>query len=289
MSIEVSFRQKGMFKKSLPLDVIIGKNLKYGNYDGWRIEPDVLGETEFVAYHPAHIGRGFSVIWKQGEKNKVELRLLTPACDEEVEDFYECIARIGECWKNCEIQVDGVDKSLTECLEGKAHMLDWNRSIIASLGEDQDQRPLVLFGAFWPISLTAEDRQKVSQSSAAFRDYMHQKQSMDVYYAKPRFYQDEQGVFGAYTCTEETRSIFPTKAELPFWADKSLQVDRWKISLFSITVDDVVGIIDYEQFVQRIPENKKHPYDADHILVEPLELEVLEQIAGLLNTKKREG
>lgn len=283
MSIEISVKQKGIFnKKPLPLDVILGESLKYGYYDGFRLERDTLGEKDFVAYHPGHIGRGISVVWKQGEKSKVDLRLLTPACDEEVEDFYECVTRIAKFWENSVVEVEGNPGSLEECLNGKEHMLDWNHDVIAGLREEKslEQAPLILMGAFWPISLSAEDLQQVSQGSAAYRDYMHQKQSMDVYYGVPRFYKDEQGLFGAYTCSEDTRSIFPSKAQLPFWADKSLQVDRWKISLFSFTVNDVIGIIDYEQFLKSIPEDKKQPYDADHILVEPLGWEILMQMAG---------
>ncbi|MDE7254122.1 MAG: DUF4299 domain-containing protein [Acetatifactor sp.] len=283
MSIEVSIKQKGIFRKPLPLDVILGKSLKYGNYDGFRLDFDKLGETEFVAYHPGHIGRGITVTWKQGEKNAVDLRLLTPASDEEMEDFYECIARIVRFWKNSVVEVEGVPKSLEECLEEKEDLLKGNQSFIANLfGEmiNRGQVPLVLPCAFWSISLSEEDLQRVSQGSASFRDYMHEKQNMDVYYAKPIFCKDEQGVFGTYACTEETESIFPAKAAPPFWADKSLQVYRWEIALFSTTEDAIVGTVDYEQFLKSVPEDKKQPYDADHLLIAPLDLTLLKQIAG---------
>ncbi|MCM1089293.1 MAG: DUF4299 domain-containing protein [Butyrivibrio sp.] len=283
MSIEVTIRQKGILKKPLPLDVILGESLKYGDYDGVRLEFDKLGETEFVVYNSAHIGRGFSVVWKKGEKHKVDLRLLTPSSDEEIEDFYECVNRIAAFWSNSAIEVDGTPQSLEECLAGKEHMLRWNRDIIASLGEERSlaQAPLVLPCAFWFISLSAEDLKRVSQGSEVFRDYIHEKQNIDVYYAMPHFYRDEQGIFGSYAYTENTESIFPTKAELPFWADKSIHVYRWEIALFSITEDAVIGSIDYEQFLKIIPEDKKQPYDAEHLLIASLDLALLKQMAGV--------
>lgn len=40
MSVEITIKQKGFFKKSLPLEVILGNNLKYGAYDGLRLARD---------------------------------------------------------------------------------------------------------------------------------------------------------------------------------------------------------------------------------------------------------
>lgn len=168
MSIEMKIRQKGILKKEMPLEIIVGKELRYGRYDGLRLEQDALGETEFIAYHPAHIGRGICVTWKQGEKDEVGIRILMPACDEELEDLYGCVERITQFWKHCEIELDSTPCSLEECLESKGRMLDWNQKLISCLGEEESlrQAPLMLFCAFWPLSLSVTDLQKVSQGSA---------------------------------------------------------------------------------------------------------------------------
>ena len=43
MSIDITIRQKGFFKKDLPLEIILGNNLSYGAYDdGWRLEIGVM-------------------------------------------------------------------------------------------------------------------------------------------------------------------------------------------------------------------------------------------------------
>ena len=57
MSIDVILTQKGLFKKPMPLEVILGKELAYGKMEGFRLIRGQLGETEFLAYHPEHIAR----------------------------------------------------------------------------------------------------------------------------------------------------------------------------------------------------------------------------------------
>lgn len=46
MSIDVTIRQKGFFKKELPLKVILGNNLSCGTFDGLRLETDVIKGNE---------------------------------------------------------------------------------------------------------------------------------------------------------------------------------------------------------------------------------------------------
>ena len=94
----VRLRQTAAKKKALPLEVILGEELVFGAFDGLRTNPGELGERDFIAWHPEHIGRGFSVEWKEGEKHKVEMRLPLPSMNEEIKDFYETVRRIAEFW-----------------------------------------------------------------------------------------------------------------------------------------------------------------------------------------------
>lgn len=85
MSIDIAVRQKGLFKKAMPLKVILGDELAYGAFEGVSLTPGKLDEDEFVAYHPQHIARGFSVGWsvnksdtnKQLECNDYAVRLVS--------------------------------------------------------------------------------------------------------------------------------------------------------------------------------------------------------------------
>lgn len=287
MSIEVTVKQTGIFKKELPLEVILGNQLKYGNFDGLRLSEGELGEDEFIAYHPAHIARGFSVTWKQGEREEVDLRLLTPTCQEELDDFYSCVTRIAGYWKHCVIELEGEPKKLQEFQSTRDDMLKFNLDVLHNIGKDEStlRAPLTLFCAFWPLVLGKEDLEELSKSTdlSAFRDYMHEKQKLDVYYAKPSFYQDEEGIFGAYAITEETRSVFPVEPYVPMGitdpnTGEQLKVDRWCISLFSITENRIVGRIDYSRFLKSVPDEMKTPYDAGNVIIEPIELKMMKEM-----------
>ena len=63
MAIDVLIKQKLFGNKTVPLEVILGDSLHYGNFENDRLNIGELGETEFLAYNPRRIGRGFSVIW----------------------------------------------------------------------------------------------------------------------------------------------------------------------------------------------------------------------------------
>ena len=108
MSIDVILTQKGLFKKPMPLEVILGKELAYGKMEGFRLIRGQLGETEFLAYHPEHIARGFSVIWSPEEKERIQLRALTPSTEAELRDFYDAVDRMVSYW-NGRLEVDGGD------------------------------------------------------------------------------------------------------------------------------------------------------------------------------------
>ena len=68
MAIDILIKQKMFGGKTMPLDVILGEHLHYGNFVTDQLNIGELGENEFVAYNPDSIGRGFSVIWNSGEK-----------------------------------------------------------------------------------------------------------------------------------------------------------------------------------------------------------------------------
>ena len=52
MSIDVCIKQKGLFKKTIPLDVIVGDELAFGINDGMRMVGDDLSVAAF------HCSRG---------------------------------------------------------------------------------------------------------------------------------------------------------------------------------------------------------------------------------------
>ncbi len=286
MSIDISIEQKGLFKKTMPLEVILGKELRYGCYaDVLRLETDKLGDTEFIAYHPAHIARGFSVIWNPREKERITLRSLTPSTPEELRDLYGAVKRMTDHWK-CTLEVDGNPMKPDEFQKGFADMLDFDRRSLREMAQrvvSGESGDLTLFSAFWPLVMGKPEAERFLREPNAYAAWLHEKQSVDAYYGKPSFFRTEEGIVGRYALTEGTRSIFPTKPYVPFGlrdpeTSKALQCERYEIFLCSVTRQRGIGSAEYSKVMQSIDPNQLTRYDASHVLIEGLTLEALEQI-----------
>ncbi len=280
MSIDISIKQKGLFKKTMPLEVILGQELRYGCYeDVLRLEQDKLGENEFIAYHPKHIARGFSVAWTPHEMNQITLRALTPSTPEELRDFYDAIKRMTDYWK-CTLEVDGNRMSPNEFQNGFANMLDFDRRALNQSAQSiisGEKSELTLFSAFWPLVMGKPEAERFAKDPNAYAAWLHDKQSIDAYYAKPSFFKTEDGIVGRYALTEGTLSIFPIKPYVPFGVcdpetGKELQCNEYGIFLYSVTRDESLGVAEYNKIMQSINPAKLSRYDANHVLIEELTL-----------------
>lgn len=296
MSIDVTIRQKGFFKKELPLKVILGNNLSYGTFDGLRLETGVIKGDEFIVYNSARIGRGFSVAYDQANKSEIALRLLHPTSTEELHDFYQCVGRIVNCWK-CVLEVDGEETGPDDFQRGLSQMCRFNESTLRHMANEiinEKRGNTTLFSAFWPLVIGKTEAELFNESGVeAFRDWLHKKQSIDAYYAKPAFFEENGTVIGRYVIIENTLSIFPLKGQVPFGAvdnrtNKPLLCDFYKMYVYSTTKDSMLGNLPYEQFFQYINNKKISRYDADHIMIKPLYLAELKGILGTAHEAEKE-
>ncbi len=286
MSIDISIVQKGLFKKTMPLEVILGKELHYGCYEGILcLETGKLGEKEFIAYHPEHIARGFSVVWNPQEKERITLRALTPSTPEELRDFYDAVKRMTDYWQ-CTLEVDGNRVQPDEFQKGFANMLDFDRRALKHFAQRVVSKEIgdqTLFSAFWPLVMGKPEAERFVNDPDAYTAWLHEKQSIDAYYANPSFFRTEDGIVGRYALTEGRLSIFPVKPYVPFGiidpeTNKELQCDRYEIFLYSITRQGTVGVAEYSRIMQSIDQNKMSRYDANHVLIEGLTLEEMETV-----------
>lgn len=296
MSIDVTIRQKSLMKKELPLKVILGNNLSYGTFDGLRLVPGVINGNEFIAYNSDRIGRGFSVTYDPAKKQEITLRALTPTSTEELHEFYQCVGRIVNHWK-CELEVDGEKITPDAFQRGLPQMCRFNEGALRNFSDDilnGEKGNLTLFCAFWPLVIGKDEAELFEKDGVgAFRDWLHKKQSMDAYYAKPGFFDENGTVIGRYVLTENTLSIFPLKGHVPFGSidkrtNKPLVCDGYKMYLYSTTKDSILGILPYEEFFQYINSKKISRYDAEHVVVKPLYLAELNGILAAAHEAETE-
>ena len=294
MSIDIVIRQKGLFKKTLPLSVILGDNLACGVYEaGYRLDPGEWKseDGEIVVYDPHHKGRGFSVIWTPTQKKGVTLRALHPTCAEELKAFYATVARITDYW-SCSLEVDGNPMTPAEFQAGLSDMLEANdRYLDLFIKESMDKEPyesMTLFSAFWPLEFGAKEAAEVKDASegapARFARWLHEMQSVDTYYAVAGYMEEKDGIVSRFAFTEDCDSLFPVKPSVPFGitgADgKPLEVSRYEVAIVATSTPSVsmIGTIPYEAFMAALSPDKVSYYDAKRVRIAPHSLSELKEL-----------
>ena len=278
MSIDVAIRQSLFGKKTLPLEIILGGQLAYGDYRNDCLKENVLGETEFVAYDPARIGRGFSVVWTPKETRQVELRLLQPSTREELSAFYDAIRRIAEYWGGS-LTMDGSRTRLSAFLAGFENAVSFNNQIIQMVIDkilSGDSEELTLHAAKWALVMGQQEAFTFSQNPAAFGAWLHEKQSVSAFYGTPRILSRDDAFLGVYACEAGHSYIFPQKPAVPFGivssqTGKPIETEdvQWVMWLDE-GKDGGLCQLPYTTFLERVPTGKKSYYDPNHFSMEPL-------------------
>lgn len=294
MSIDIVIRQKGLFKKTLPLSVILGDNLACGVYEaGYRLDPGEWKseDGEIMVYDPHHKGRGFSVIWTPTQKKGVVLRALHPTSTYELKAFYATVARITDYW-SCSLEVDGNPMTPAEFQGGLSNMLEANdRYLDLFIKESMDKEPyesMTLFSAFWPLEFGAKEAAEVKNAPegapARFARWLHEMQSVDTYYAVAGYMEEKDGIVSRFAFTENCDSLFPVRPSVPFGitgADgKPLEVSRYEVAIVATSTPSVsvIGTIPYEAFMAALSPDKVSYYDAKRVRIAPHSLSELKEL-----------
>lgn len=293
MSIDVIIRQKGLFKKTLPLSVILGDGLSCGVYEaGYRLDPGEWKseDGEIVVYDPHHKGRGFSVIWTPTQKKGVTLRALHPTCAEELKAFYATVARITDYW-SCSLEVDGNPMTPAEFQAGFSDMLEANdRYLDLFIRESIDKEQydsMTLFSAMWPLEFGAKEAAEVRDAPEGapvrFARWLHEMQSADTYYAVAG-YAEEDGIVSRFAFTEDCDSLFPVKPTVPFGVTgpdgRPPEVSRYEVAIVASSTPSVsvIGTLPYEAFMAALSSDKVSYYDARRVRIAPHSLDELKEL-----------
>ncbi len=284
MAIDVVIKQKLFGNKIMPLKVMLGDDLEYGVYEGDRLETGKLGGSEFVAYNPYCIGRGFSIIWKPGETKEIALRLPIPSTKYEIKDFYSAVERMANHWGGSLI-VDGNKTSLSDFLSGFERMLEFNDDTLKRISSDVidgKHEELVLHSAMWPLAMGIEEARSFLENSDNFAWWLHKKQTIEAYFESPKFYYEEGELCGKYMLTSDLPAVFPNKPAVPMGAidlstGKPIECKKWSVII--VDGEKVVCDIEYSEFLKLIPKEKINRFDASRFLLAEMTWEEIRAIA----------
>jgi len=232
--------------------------------------------------------RGFELSYDN--KNKIyAVRIFTPSSREDWLLALEYIKALAKRF-NSEIvnergevyTVDNIDK------------FDYENDIIYGIAtilsglEDKEVKVYNIYGINRVVSFNQEMSNKIENSVSpidTFSNIVKEIQYLDAYSAHQRFYKNNEDyrIIGAYTLTENLRTILPYKPSVEFENSdivKNDEISFWNIALVTINGDEndpnsyqVAGNLNYDDFIKKLPENKYKFIDASYIMVEPLNKE----------------
>ena len=232
--------------------------------------------------------RGFELSYDNKNKDYA-VRIFTPSSREDWLLALEYIKALAKKF-NSEIvnergevyTVDNIDKFDYE------NDILYGIEVITSNLKSGEAHNYSIFGIDRVVSFNQEMLDKINNSDSpidTFSNIVKEIQYLDAYSAHQQFYKNNTDgkIIGAYTLTQNLRTILPYKPSVEFENSdivKNDEISFWNIALVTINGDEndpnsyqVAGNLNYDDFIKKLPENKYKFIDASYIMVEPLNKE----------------
>ena len=232
--------------------------------------------------------RGFELSYDNKNKDYA-VRIFTPSSREDWLLALEYIKALAKKFGSEIINergevytVDNIDK-----FDYKSDIL-YGIEVVSSNLKDKDVEVSSIYGINRIVSFNKEMLDKINNSDSpidTFSNIVKEIQYLDAYSAHQQFYKNKTDgkIIGAYTLTENLRTILPYKPSVEFENSdivKNDEISCWNIGLVTIEGDEndpnsyqVAGQIDYDDFIKKLPISKYKFIDASYIMVEPLNKE----------------
>ena len=238
--------------------------------------------------------RGFELYYDNKNKN-YSIRVFTPSSRE---DWLLALEYIKALAKKFDSKI--ISETGEEYTVGNIDKFDYEGDIlygiegISSRVKGENSTLYSIFGVNRIVSFNQEMIDKIENSNSpidTFSNMVKEIQYLDAFSANQRFFRNKEDgkIIGTYTLTQNLRTILPYKPSVEFENSdmvKNEDIAFWNIGLVTIDGDEndpnsyqVVGQLDYNDFIKKLPKDKYHFIDASYILVEPLSKE---EILGLL-------
>lgn len=258
MSVTVRIKQNSIFKKKLDInDIIELTGLSYGVSDeNYRLIPDETANHTLL-YDKNRLARGIDISM---DNTDIVLLLSLPTTPYEIKTFYEIIEKICGKLKTKnyireeeKVNIKDNYKFIELDKEGSAAGLE---KISESIGKDEYKR-FEIFGIYNPISIGVKEAEQIDNNLDNFEKYLHDIQSLDIYYAAPRVYKVNDKLVGVYAIGADISSVVPTA---PYIVLNQIQgIEEWYVMLKHGET------VKYEDFINNT--DSKGYYDSNHIIV----------------------
>lgn len=286
MSVVVTIDQQG---NKITLPQLLMNKFRYGRFNNnFILEDGERNEDEVILYHPQHIARGIDVFFKD---NEIELSILIPTTNEEIDDFYELVFYLCQLCQTKTFIQDDVERYAGEIEINKQNIKKFNYNVLDKLLHEDDVNMLMC--AMWPMYFQSSEvlYWLKDKTLSVFSKELHEFQSKDLYYANALCYEsnnekNEKSIVGIYVVSATVDTILPLEPEVPLshrnlQTGKQLDIDHYEVALCSAAQDKIIGNILYEDFMKELMKKEVHEFDAKHIYFDGLSEEEILQIYDL--------
>ena len=234
--------------------------------------------------------RGFELFYDNKDKY-YSVRVFTPSSREDWILALEYIKALAEKFDSKIISETG-EEYTAENIDKFDYERDilYGIEVISSRVKGDEPTLYSIFGINRVVSFNQKMIDKIENSDSpidTFSNMVKEIQYLDAYSANQRFFKNKEDgkIRGAYTLTQNVRTIFPYKPSVEFENSdivKNEDIAFWDIGLVTIDGDEndknsynVAAYLNYDDFIKNLPENKYRFIDASYIMVEPLNREEL--------------
>lgn len=288
-TLQVHIQQKKLrFKKPQfnMQELLIKCGLQYGSTNEFYIlEEEIKGDTA-ILYNPNRIGRGVFCDMGQISSGMIEMSYNIPTTKAEIDDFLAIVLEVKRQLIDIELYCVEEERHLTveELLANRDNMVSFSLQSLKKFCANKEYQAYIFTLAKFPYTLTKEQVEyfETCEDLNEFEQLLHNKQAMDVYYAKSSLYRNKetQKIGAFYTLTEACESVFPIAVDQQVkLAMSDIKIDDGFISFFLLSENRMIeGYYNYNQFIKVMLEKGATFFDGDHILVAPMTKEQIEQV-----------
>ena len=282
MARELFIRNSRLLKKPLSMsEIVSGHKWSYGTLDdhGRLDKGKIDNNGPLIIYDTEKIGRGIQILDHDNSK-EIHLALVLPATEGDVRMLYDVAKRIAELWKSKHISVDG-DKEDVSNLD---HCIDFDIKTHKSVLRNARQifngsEYLNLACATLSVCISIEQLENFADDYNEFGHYLHEKQMISAYKSAPLFAQLDDVICSIYVFFDNGAIILPRVPEMKFTQDGEIYTCMESyIFVHDLFEGEKISKMRFDDFVSRVPSEKKTEFDYRHILINPLTSEELQAI-----------
>lgn len=291
MAFTLEIKQKKLIGKTvLNISSLAGAcGFRYGSDNDFHIlQEGQENQGTAIFYNPNRIGRGIFFDGSKGGEGFYTVSYNIPTTRAEIVDFTRLVQEIDRRLGKVEMYCPEEGRLFTsgELVQSIDRFVKFSLKTLNDFCGNKEYKNYIFSLAMWPYTLPEEkvSAWEICTDLSDFEQTLHTLQSMDVYYAKPRLLQKSgTGEIGAfYTLTEECESVFPLRGD-GFLNLSEIKVSECFVQFVLYSEQRVLdGLFPYDRFMEELQKYGIRPFDADHVLIPPMNKAQLEELAAKL-------